>query len=319
MIAPTVTGPMSTFGGPQDSGVSPSEGLALCEPHEMDLFPENLFLPEQPDGTSGLARRLNPQAYYVAARWNYAATPRDFLQGAVVIVTNPANGRSAAARPIDWGPNETTGRVCDLSPGLAHYLDLETDDTCTMRLPPAPVVPATRYDRVVISSAHALYVRGAVGLIDEVDESRNVVTRVAKELERRGVDVKTFHDNASTTQSENLETIVAYHNAQSRDLDVSIHFNAYEPTVNGRGTETFYVTQNTLANEMSAAIAACGLINRGGKKNNNLYFLNGTKMPAILIEVAFVDSGADVRAYKGQFDAICTAIADVLAGQGGAA
>ena len=38
-------------------GVSPSEELAFI--HEMDQAPY-LFLPYQPDGTSGLARRLNP-------------------------------------------------------------------------------------------------------------------------------------------------------------------------------------------------------------------------------------------------------------------
>ena len=112
-----LNGTMSVFGGPEDTGVSPSEGLALCEPHEVDLFPEDLFLPEQPKGTTGLARRLNPDAPYIAARWDYDVTPRPFLQEAVVIVRNPATGKQAAAQPIDWGPNETTGRVADLSPG----------------------------------------------------------------------------------------------------------------------------------------------------------------------------------------------------------
>ncbi len=37
------TGTMSTFGGPEDMGVSPSEGLALCEPHEMDVFPDTML------------------------------------------------------------------------------------------------------------------------------------------------------------------------------------------------------------------------------------------------------------------------------------
>jgi hypothetical protein len=32
------------------------------------------------------------------------------------------------ARPADWGPNVTTGRVADLSPSLAAALELDTDD-----------------------------------------------------------------------------------------------------------------------------------------------------------------------------------------------
>jgi N-acetylmuramoyl-L-alanine amidase len=38
-------------------------------------------------------------------------------------------------------------------------------------------------------------------------------------------------------------------------------------------------------------------------------------MPAILIEVCFVDSEADVALYGEQFDEICKAIANVLAGR----
>jgi hypothetical protein len=47
----------------------------------------------------------------------------------LVEVTNPANGKRAYAKPIDWGPDETTRRVADLSPGLAWHLGLKTNDT----------------------------------------------------------------------------------------------------------------------------------------------------------------------------------------------
>ena len=74
----------------------------------------------------------------------------------------------------------------------------------------------------------------------------------------RGVDVKVFHDDTSHSQNENLETIVNYHNAQTRDLDVSVHFNAYVETAKPMGVEVLYVTQSALASQVSAAIAACG-------------------------------------------------------------
>jgi hypothetical protein len=170
------------------------------------------------------------------------------------------------------------------------------------------------YERIVISSGHGKYVRGASGIIDEVDEARRVVDELANELRDRGVDVKVFHDNTSQSQNENLNTIVNYHNAQTRDLDVSVHFNAYEQVEKPMGTEVFYVTQSALAGQVSAAIASCGFINRGGKKTGDLFFLNHTAMPALLIEVCFVDSEADCECYEVQFQAICTAIADVLGG-----
>lgn len=308
-------GTMSTFGGPDDMGVAADEGLALCEPHEMDLFPDDMFLDKSPPGTTGLARQLNPNFPYIAARWDYSVTPRDWLQNNVVLVRNPKTGVKMSARPIDWGPNEKTGRLCDMSPGLAAALDLATDDTCEFLIPILPVSPLVQYGSIVVSSGHGLYVRGAEGVLDEVDEARNVVIRVAEELSKRKCQVKTFHDNSSHDQQTNLETIVNYHNAQVRDLDVSVHFNAYEHTDKPMGTECLYVTQSTLANQMANAIAACGFVNRGGKKRTDLYFLNQTQMPSILIEVCFVDSTADADVYKKQFGKICSAIATVLSGK----
>jgi hypothetical protein len=32
------------------------------------------------------------------------------------------------ARPADWGPAESTGRVADISPSLMRNLGIETDD-----------------------------------------------------------------------------------------------------------------------------------------------------------------------------------------------
>ena len=124
-----VEGKMSTFGGPRDTGMSADEGLALFTPADLkDPRYSYLFLPTRPPGTTGLGRRLNPEKYYFACRWNYNDTPREFLKRALARVENPSNGRAADARPVDWGPNISTGRVADLSPGLAATLGLDTDN-----------------------------------------------------------------------------------------------------------------------------------------------------------------------------------------------
>ena len=173
----------------------------------------------------------------------------------------------------------------------------------------------TVYQSIVISSGHGKYVRGASGIVDEVDEARRVVERLADALAVRSVEVKVFHDETSHSQNENLNTIVNYHNAQARDLDVSVHFNAYVETAKPMGVEVLYVTQSALASQMSAAIARCGFVNRGGKKRTDLFFLNNTEMPAILLEVCFVDSEADAEIYNDNFLNICDAIADTLSGE----
>src|SRR5580765_365271 len=167
---------------------------------------------------------------------------------------------------------------------------------------------------IVISSGHGKYIRGASGspvppYLDEVDEARLVVERVAEMLRSAGVTVKTFHDNTSHDQSTNLNTIVNYHNNQSRELDVSVHFNAYQTTSKPMGTECLYVTQETLASTVASNIAAAGkLINRGPKYRSDLKFLNATAKPSVLVETVFVDSRADSDLYHEHFEDICLAL-----------
>jgi N-acetylmuramoyl-L-alanine amidase len=170
------------------------------------------------------------------------------------------------------------------------------------------------YNRIVISSGHGLHVRGASGILDEVDEARLVVEQLADCLKARGVDVVTYHDDVSKSQNENLNRITDFHNSKTRDLDISVHFNAYEQVEKPMGTETLYVTQHDLADEISEAIAAVGLIDRGPKKRTDLFFLNNTEMPALLLEICFVDSEADAEIYRENFDLICENIATVLGG-----
>jgi hypothetical protein len=166
--------------------------------------------------------------------------------------------------------------------------------------------------KIVISSGHGLHVRGAEGLIDEVDEARKVVTEAAGWLRKNGHSVIEFHDDTSQTQSENLDTIINFHNAQDRDLDISVHFNAYEMTSKPMGTEVLYLTQDELASMVAEAISSAGdLLNRGAKQRTDLAFLNGTDAPSILIEVCFVDSEEDVENYNQNFEAICEAIGAV--------
>jgi N-acetylmuramoyl-L-alanine amidase len=305
-------GKCSWFGGPNDEGVAPDEGLAFIA--EVEQQPA-LFLSYQPQGTTGLARRLNPDVFYIACRWDYDETPAFMLLEEMALVKAPKTGRQLKAYPADWGPHEDTGRVADISPGLMAALSIQTDDEVEVIFPFTSRTTTPAYKSIVISSGHGKFVRGASGILDEVDEARKVVKQVAKVLRRHGVNVKTFHDDASKDQSTNLSTIVNYHNAQKRQLDVSVHFNAYVETTSPMGTECLYVTQSSLAGHMAAAIADCGFINRGAKKRTDLYFLNQTFEPAILIEVCFVDSSADADVYKSEFELICSSIARVLSGK----
>ena len=137
----TDVGRCSWFGGPADEGVDPDEGLAFLYDY---LDAPHLFLPEQPPGTTGLARRLDPSKPYVACRWNYEVTPKSMLQDPRLraLVRAPKTGRQAMAWPADWGPHETTDRIADLSPGLMEALGIKTDDVVEIIYPAPTIITA---------------------------------------------------------------------------------------------------------------------------------------------------------------------------------
>lgn len=182
--------------------------------------------------------------------------------------------------------------------------------------------------RVVISSGHGLHVRGARGIIDEVDEARKVTNRVGEILRAAGVWVSVFHENNARTVSDNVGAIVRHHNSQTRDVDVSIHFNSTAAGIiedRAIGVEVLHFTGNqttrTLAGRVARGISeASGLLLRhqrdsGAVARNNLSFLSNTTAPAILVEVCFVVSRTDVRLYQQFFEEICHAIASTVSGR----
>ena len=182
------------------------------------------------------------------------------------------------------------------------------------------------YQNIVISSGHGLHVPGARDLIDEVTEARRVTDRVAEMLRGAGVNVDVFHDNTTRSPNSTVNTINAHHNAQTRDLDVSVHFNAVAGGTRdaGIGVETLYRQGNTemreLASHISKAIVeASGMILRRGDgtwARTDLGFLNRTNINrAVLLEVCFVNSRTDVRLYQENFEAICRGIAETLIGR----
>lgn len=147
---------------------------------------------------------------------------------------------------------------------------------------------------------------GAIGLIKESTEARNVAQRVIELLRKEGHTVYDCTVNNGTSQSDVLSKIVNKCNAHSADLDISIHFNAGRNNYHsdGRTGGTEVLVYNTSSKAMEEALRICeeisslGLQNRGVKTNRNLYFLRKTKAPALLIEVLFVDDADDVKKYN---------------------
>lgn len=170
-------------------------------------------------------------------------------------------------------------------------------------------------NKYVASSGHALKVRGAHGYIDEVDEARRMVNEVDNILKTEyNGDGYVYHDNTSTSQSQNLRTITNFHNGKERRLDLSVHFNASASSA-ATGVEVLHFGGHAgIAAKLSKSMAdALGLVDRGQKVRKDLYVLKNTDRPALLLEVCFVSSKKDADAYKRNFDKLCHAIADFVA------
>ena len=115
-------------------------------------------------------------------------------------------------------------------------------------------------------------------------------------------------------QNDDLFGVICNANRWQADLFVSIHFNAFNR--HATGTETFvsYTPHSVMAGHaiQQNVCAALELPDRGIKENMNLLVINSTSMPAVLVEVCFIDNDDDIRRYeerKGRTaDAIATGI-----------
>jgi hypothetical protein len=180
--------------------------------------------------------------------------------------------------------------------------------------------------RVCISSGHGSKISGAVGPspwgLHEHKEAVRVVDQVAIYLRGHGVQVVTYEDTVSTSQNENLDRIISWHNSQGRDLDVSVHFNSTDPQPSSTtpvGTECWYYTSNeemeSLAETIASEIAmASGLKDRGPKPTTGLAFLKNTSADSVLIEVCFVNAKVDCDIYRKKFELVCEGIAAAISG-----
>lgn len=156
---------------------------------------------------------------------------------------------------------------------------------------------------------------GASSLVDEVKECRKIAQRVHGILDEHNIPNTLYEDKVSKSQRSNINHLVAHHNKDDDGLVVSYHLNASGGVTSAAiGCEVLYSTQKQLATNLSAAIAASGgFKNRGAKYRDNLGVLTGTIEPAIIVETFFVNSRKDVELYNTNFEAICFAIAKVLA------
>ncbi|MCZ7523141.1 N-acetylmuramoyl-L-alanine amidase [Bacillus pacificus] len=169
--------------------------------------------------------------------------------------------------------------------------------------------------RYSLHGGHNSIVQGAnFGNRKEHVLDRQVKDAVATKLRSLGHTVYDDTDEIGTTQSQNLNNIIRNSNSHALDLVISFHLNASDG--NGQGVEVLYYDQKDLAAKISAQLAKdIGWRDRGAKQRTDLAVLNGTKAPAILIELGFIDNESDMA--KWNVDKIANSIVFALTGQTG--
>ena len=138
---------------------------------------------------------------------------------------------------------------------------------------------------------------GAVGYINESEETRKVVSLIRYYLRGKGHDVILANVDKAESQAAYLYGVARKANKhEDADLFVSVHFNAG----GGHGCEcyTWQGQESRAAVGVCEELSALGFRNRGVKDGSHIYVISTTKMPAVLVEVCFVDSLADSKRYK---------------------
>lgn len=160
---------------------------------------------------------------------------------------------------------------------------------------------------------------GASDWIDESTEARIITKKLIKQLNKKGIEAYDCTVNNGTSQSDVLKKICANCNSKERDIDISIHFNAFtHQEVDGKtkGTEVWVKGANgvrgNIAKRICKQISKIGFKNRGVKQSDSLYFLNHTNRPALLVEVCFVTDEDDAMLYKKHRKDIAKAITKAI-------
>ncbi|VYU54359.1 LysM peptidoglycan-binding domain-containing protein [Clostridium paraputrificum] len=145
---------------------------------------------------------------------------------------------------------------------------------------------------------------GAVGIRREDELNLLVGKALIKRFRAKGVKVVECLPSSASSHKDSLSKRCRAANYGKVDVFISIHHNACP---GGYGSECLCIKggqQNALSERLSKVIleevCKLGFRNRGVKDRRDLYVINNTTMPAIIVECAFVDSARDMNGYDSE-------------------
>ena len=145
----------------------------------------------------------------------------------------------------------------------------------------------------------------------EKDDALALTLAVGQILEQNGVEVY-YTRTADVYESPYQKAQEG--NAVGADYFVSIHRNSSPYPNQYTGIETLvynrYSEAAELAYNINSQLEQVGFVNQGVNERPNLVVLNSTEMPAVLLEVGFINTDEDNEIFDEEFQEIAQAIAD---------
>lgn len=166
--------------------------------------------------------------------------------------------------------------------------------------------------RIALDAGHGGSDPGAVYKgRQEKDDTLDLTLAVGDILKKNGIDV---YYTRTTDEYETPFKKATDANNSGADLFVSIHRNSSENPNQYSGVETLVYSDTGLKAEVARNInnqlEDAGFKNLGVDERKNLVVLKRTKMPAVLVEVGFINNDKDNYIFDEEFDSIAQAIAD---------
>lgn len=145
----------------------------------------------------------------------------------------------------------------------------------------------------------------------EKDDVLALTLAIGQILENSGVEV---YYTRTTDIYESPYQKAQEGNQVGGDYFISIHRNSSPYPNQYSGVESLvynrYSEAARMAYNINQQLEDVGFINLGVNERTNLVVLNSTEMPAVLVEVGFINTDADNRLFDERFYDIAQAIAD---------
>lgn len=170
--------------------------------------------------------------------------------------------------------------------------------------------------KIVLDAGHGGEDPGAVSMgRQEKDDNLRLTLAVGEILKENGMDV-VYTRTTDVYQTPFQKAQIA--NEEMADYFISFHRNSSPVPNQYNGVETLVYDKSGIKLEMAeninGALEEVGFQNLGVKARPGLVVLRRTKMPALLVEVGFINSTIDNQLFDDKFQEIAQAIAYAVLG-----